>query len=179
MENGPYPSDLTGSEWSVIEPSIPGAGNLCRPPRYDKRRVLDAIPYLARSSIAWWMMPKELPPWRICYHYFSKWKREGGWQKIHDELCGYFRYRSDKQKLPRTRSSTRRACELLATPALADVMQERRLRESKDIYSWTRAWLRGPHGVSTGMRRGSNGSRQTRERVRVDTQGLGRGGTPR
>lgn len=39
------------------------------------------------------MMPKDLLPWRICYHYFSKWKDEGVWQKVHDELRGCVRYR--------------------------------------------------------------------------------------
>lgn len=138
MEKESYPSDLTDNEWSVIEPLIPGPSTLGRPPRYDKRRVLDGIFYVVRSGIAWRMMPKDLPPWRICYHYFSKWKDEGIWLKVHEELRGFVRYRSGKKKLPRPRSSTRKACELLATPDFADMMQERRLRESNGIYSWTR-----------------------------------------
>src|SRR5690606_37619095 len=97
MENEPYPSDLTDEEWSVIAPLMPGPSKLGRPPRHDKRRLLDAIFYLVRSGIAWRMMPKDLPPWRICYHYFSKWKAEGVWQRVHDELRGFVRYRSGKK----------------------------------------------------------------------------------
>jgi len=97
--------------------------------------VLDAIFYLLRSSTAGQMMPKDLPPWRICYHYSSKWKDEGIWLKLHEELRGFDRYRNGKNKLPRPRLSTRKACELLATPAFADMMQGRRLRKSSDIYS--------------------------------------------
>ncbi|MDQ8200897.1 IS5 family transposase [Pelagicoccus enzymogenes] len=100
MEKDSYPSDLSDNEWSVIEPLIPGPSKLGRPPRYDKRRVLDGIFYVVRSGIAWRMMPKDLPPWRICYHYFSKWKDEGIWLKLHEELRGFVRYRSGKKKAP-------------------------------------------------------------------------------
>ena len=150
MEKESYPSDISDDEWSVIEPLIPGPCRLGRPPRYEKRRVLDAIFYVVRSGIAWRMMPKDLPPWRICYHYFSKWKKEGVWEKVHDELRGYVRYRSGKKKPRPLRSSTRRACELLATAGFAAMMQERGLREGNGIYSWTHlgscsaAWCTAP-----------------------------------
>ena len=97
MEKDKYPSDLTDEEWSVIETLIPGPSKLGRPPKYEKREVVDAIFYLVRSGIAWRMMPKDLPPWRICYHYFAKWKEDGVWEKVHDELRGYVRYRSGKK----------------------------------------------------------------------------------
>src|SRR5438105_12189550 len=34
-----YPSDLTDSEWALIESMLPGPAKLGRPPRYEKRRV--------------------------------------------------------------------------------------------------------------------------------------------
>lgn len=138
MKEQGYGSDLTDKEWSVLEPMIPGPTKLGRPARYSKRRVLDAIFYIVRGGVAWRMIPKDLPPWRICYHYFSKWKKEGLWEKLHDQLRGYVRYRAGKKKLPLPRSSTRKACELLATAGFAAMMQERRLREGSGIYSWTR-----------------------------------------
>ena len=137
MRKDSYPSDLTDKEWAVIKPLIPGPSRLGRPPRYPKRRVLDAIFYLVRSGIAWRMMPKDLPPWRICYHYFSKWKDEGVWESLHDKLRDFVRYRSGKKKPRLLRSSTLRASRLLATAEFAAMMQERRLREESGIYSWT------------------------------------------
>lgn len=160
MKNERYPSDLTDEEWAVIEPLTPGPSKLGRPPRYSKRRVLDAIFYLARSGIAWRMMPKDLPPWRICYHYFSKWKAAGVWEALHDKLRGFVRYRSGKKKPRVPRSSTLRASRLLATAEFAAMMQERRLREGSGIYSWTRldscssAWFTPPRsrtGTEPGM----------------------------
>ncbi|MDQ8188611.1 IS5 family transposase, partial [Pelagicoccus sp. SDUM812002] len=100
MKEEGYSSDLTDKEWSVLEPMIPGPAKLGRPARYSKRRVLDAIFYIVRGGVAWRMIPKDLPPWRICYHYFSKWKKEGIWEKLHDQLRGYMRYRAGKKRAP-------------------------------------------------------------------------------
>lgn len=145
MKEEGYNSDLTDEEWSVLEPMIPGTNKMGRPPRYSKRRVLDGIFYLVRGGIAWRMMPKDLPPWRICYHYFSKWKSEGVWERLHYQLRDYVRYRSGKKKLPLPRSSTRKACELPATAGFAAMMRERRLRDASGIYSWTRLDSCLPH----------------------------------
>ncbi|MBE7158638.1 MAG: transposase [Rhodospirillales bacterium] len=47
----PYPSDLTDAEWQVLSPLIPGPAKLGRPPRYEKRAILDAIFYVVRSGL--------------------------------------------------------------------------------------------------------------------------------
>ncbi len=81
-----YPSDLTDSEWSFLEPLIPGRARLGRPPKYCKRQIVNAIFYLVRSGCAWRMLPHDLPPWRICYYCFMLWKRDGIWEGIHERL---------------------------------------------------------------------------------------------
>ena len=51
-----YPSDLTDAQWALIEPLVPvrstrGRGTRGgRPPKYPRRRVVDAIVYLARTG---------------------------------------------------------------------------------------------------------------------------------
>ena len=81
-----YPSDLSDAEWKWIEPHIPGPAKLGRPPRYAKRKIINAIFYLTRSGCGWRMMPKDLPPWRICYYYFARWQKDGVWALIHEAL---------------------------------------------------------------------------------------------
>lgn len=81
-----YPSYLTDKEWSFLEPLIPGASHLGRPPKYSRRQIVNAIFYLVRGGCAWRMLPHDLPPWRICYYYFMGWKRDGIWESIHDRL---------------------------------------------------------------------------------------------
>ena len=81
-EREPYPSDLTDAEWAVLEPLIPGSSKLGRPPRYEKRAVLNAIFYVVRSGCSWRMLPGEMPPWRIVYHLLCPLAR--GWRLAAD-----------------------------------------------------------------------------------------------
>ena len=67
-EREPYPSDLTDAEWAVLEPLLPGPAKLGRPPRYEKRAILNAIFYVVRGGCSWRMLPGEMPPRRIVYH---------------------------------------------------------------------------------------------------------------
>ena len=52
----PYPSDLTDAEWKILQPLIPGPAKLGRPPRYEKRAILNAIFYVVRAGCAWRML---------------------------------------------------------------------------------------------------------------------------
>lgn len=130
-----YPSDLTDSEWALIEPMVPGSSKLGRPPRYEKRRILDAIFYVVRSGCAWRLLPHDLPPWRIVYHYFALWRSQGQWDKIHDTLRDSVRQKSGKKKPRPLRSSTLRALRYLTTLECAATMRERRCWDANDI-SW-------------------------------------------
>ena len=72
----PYPSDLTDAEWELLRPLLPGLGKLGRPPRYDRRKVLEAIFYVVRSGCAWRLLPHDLPPYRPI-NGVGGWAREG------------------------------------------------------------------------------------------------------
>jgi putative transposase len=41
-----------------------------------------------RGGAAWRMLPHDLPPWNITYHYFRIWRKDGTWERIHDQLRG-------------------------------------------------------------------------------------------
>ena len=69
-ERDPCPSDLTDAEWQVLPPLIPGLAKLDRPPRYEQRVVF----YVVRSGCSWRMLLSEMPPWRIVYYYFMRWR---------------------------------------------------------------------------------------------------------
>lgn len=133
-----YPSSLTDKEWRLIERWLPGPQLMGRPPRYHKRDILDAIFYVVRSGCAWRMLPHDLPPWRIVYYYFMVWRREGIWQRIHEELRDRVRVQSGKKKPRVLRSSTRRALKWLTTEECAATMREKRSWDENGICWWTR-----------------------------------------
>jgi transposase len=87
-----YPSDLTDAQWALIEPLVPvlstrGRGTRGgRPPKYSRRRIVDAIFYVDRTGCCWRRLPHDFPPWGTVYFYFQRWAAEGTTDRIHDAL---------------------------------------------------------------------------------------------
>ena len=86
MERTAYPSDLSDREWQLLERLLPPPKPGGRPITYPRREIVNAIRYVLRTGCSWRMLPHGLPPWRIVYHYFSTWRKDGTWQRVHDTL---------------------------------------------------------------------------------------------
>src|SRR5215213_11782956 len=82
----PYPSDLSDSEWQILEPLLPTEKPGGRHRGYAPREIVNAIEYLIRCGGAWRSLPHDLPHWQPVYHYFRLWKRDGTWLRVHDHL---------------------------------------------------------------------------------------------
>lgn len=131
-----YPSDLTDAEWAILEPLIPLARKSGRPVKYSKREVLNAIFYLVKGGCAWRMLPRDLPPWRVVWHYFAHWKKAGVWAALNDALRDAVRAKHGKKKPRLLRFSTRRVCGQLSREGFAATMLARRWSEESDT-SWS------------------------------------------
>lgn len=94
-----YPSDLTDSQWSIIEPLIP-VYRLGRNREVEMREVLNAIFYLTRSGCQWDMMPHDLPAKSTVFDYFSQWRDDGTWQDILDALRQKVRVAAGREPSP-------------------------------------------------------------------------------
>ncbi len=80
-----YPSDLTDAQWELIATSVaPRPGG--RPAGHCRRRVVDAILYVARTGCAWRQLPHDFAPWETVYWYFQTWNDAGVVDRIHDAL---------------------------------------------------------------------------------------------
>ena len=134
----PYPSSFTEAEWGLIKGMLPSRSKLGRPPRYTQRSVLEGILYIVRGGCGWRMLPHDLPPWRLCYYYFMTWRKEGLWQRMHDQLRDAVRLQSGKKKPPPLRFSTRRALKWLTTEECAATMRVKRSWDESAISWWTR-----------------------------------------
>jgi transposase len=129
-----YPSDLRDEEWALLDPLIPRARKAGRPEKYPKREILNAIFYLVRSGCAWRMLPSDLPPWRLVWHYFAHWKKQGVWAQLNDALRDAVRLQAGKKKPRPLRFSTRKACAQLSQGAFVAMMLARRWRDESDIF---------------------------------------------
>jgi putative transposase len=96
----PYPTDLSDHEWDLIKHLVPHAKAGGRPEAYPKREILNGIFYLLRSGCSWRMLPHDLPPWRIVYHYFRQWRRDWTWHVMHNLLRGDVRVAAGKHRQP-------------------------------------------------------------------------------
>ena len=95
-----YPTDLSDHEWNLLTHLVPEAKSGGRPEAYPKREILNGIFYLLRTGCSWRMLPHDLPPWRIVYHYFRQWRQDGSWQVMHNLLRGDVRVAAGKHRQP-------------------------------------------------------------------------------
>ena len=48
-----YPTDLTDDEWERVRPLLPPVAKRGRRPKVDRREMLNAVRYMARSGGGW------------------------------------------------------------------------------------------------------------------------------
>lgn len=98
-----YPTDLTDSQWELIEPLLPeaksGPGRRGRPPG-DRREILNGVLYVVKTGCQWRWLPKDFGPWATVYGYFNRWSRLGIWQAIMEELNMQERVRQGRHPEP-------------------------------------------------------------------------------
>ena len=83
----PYPSDLSNTEWVLLEPLLASSERRGRPPKRSARRTVDAVFYLLRSGCAWRILPPRIPYSRqTVYYHFRKWRRDGRLRQAHGRL---------------------------------------------------------------------------------------------
>ena len=100
MSGAGYPTDLTDAEWQVLEPLVPPVKPGGRPAKYSRWEVVNGIRYVLHAGCAWRLLPHDLPPWQLVYHYFWVWRRDGAWQAIHDALGPRVRRSLGRQSSP-------------------------------------------------------------------------------
>jgi transposase len=88
--------------WEVIKPLMPvrDLRKGGRPRIYDDRVVLNAIFYVLRSGCQWRMLPHDLMPFDAAHRWLTTWRRNGTWDKVHDELRRQVRIRAGRQAEP-------------------------------------------------------------------------------
>lgn len=88
--------------WRIIQPLLPvrdlRKGGGVR--KYGDRLVVDSVFYVLCSGCQWRMLPRDLMPWDAAHRWFTKWRRDGTWDRVHDELRRQVRIRAGRDPEP-------------------------------------------------------------------------------
>jgi putative transposase len=95
-----YPTDLTDTQWAILEPLVPPCKHGGRPRIVDIREVINTILYLNRTGCQWDMLPHDLLPKSTVYEYFAQWRDDGTWTKFLDALRIQVRTQEGREATP-------------------------------------------------------------------------------
>jgi transposase len=99
-----YPTDLTDAQWAKLEPLIPlpkaGSSARGRPPKYERRELVNAMLYVLRTGCAWRYLPHDLPRWQSVYWYFRKWGDSDLFRQINELFRMELRVQADRNPQP-------------------------------------------------------------------------------
>ena len=81
-----YPSDMTDTEWPLIQPFVAASAGPGAPRTVETRAIVDAIRYRLRTGCQWRQLPADFPKWPTVYYYFKQWSADGTWERINTAL---------------------------------------------------------------------------------------------
>jgi putative transposase len=68
--------------------------------KHSQKEILRAIIYINKTGCQWRMLPCEFPQWQLVYYYFQRWKREGVFDEILEDIRNTVRKSLGKQTSP-------------------------------------------------------------------------------
>ena len=85
---------MSDEEWELIADLVGPErrpGDVGRPRRVDRRRVVDAIFFVAATGCQWRALPDSYPNWNTVHRYHLEWSRNGTWERIAARLAAAVR----------------------------------------------------------------------------------------
>ncbi len=97
----PYTSDLSDSQWGLVEPLVPPPRSGGRPRTTDMREVVNAALFVTKNGCQWRDLPHDFTPdWHTVYAYFEAWSHDGTWERIYDVLHRTWRKSQGRHETP-------------------------------------------------------------------------------
>ena len=86
-----YRHEVKDQEWDRIKdmlpPEHPKEGKRGRPAKYDNRRIMNGILWIARNGAPWRELPERYGKWEAVYAHFRQWEKLGIYKAIFATLC--------------------------------------------------------------------------------------------
>jgi putative transposase len=95
-----YPTDVTDSQWVLVEPILTAPKATGRPAEVDRRAVLNALLYMDRTGCQWRLIPRDFPNKSTVRYYFDLWTKDGTLEKVQDRLREAVRVQMGREEQP-------------------------------------------------------------------------------
>ena len=93
-----YDTDLTDEQWAEVGPYVESTKG--RHASVDRREIVNAILYVARTGCQWRNLPHDLPKWNTVYSCFHRWTWNGVLDKLYTSLHKEVRQMHEKKETP-------------------------------------------------------------------------------
>ena len=80
-EAHPLPLELSDAEWARVQPLLPPAASVGRPPR-DARTILAGVLWILGTHASWRELPARFGPWPTVYGRYRRWRLTGLWPRV-------------------------------------------------------------------------------------------------
>ncbi len=78
---------LTDPQWERIKDLMPGKPGDRGRTGSDNRLFIEAVLWLVRTGVPWRDLPSEFGPWSRVWKRFSRWAKNGVWERVFNELA--------------------------------------------------------------------------------------------
>lgn len=79
--------ELTNDEWDLVKDLFDPQGRRGAPATYDRREMVDAMLFLARTGCQWRYLPARYPPWEAVWQQWRRWRENGVWPRAMTRLA--------------------------------------------------------------------------------------------
>ena len=95
-----YITDLTDSQWRIIEPFFSNEKRGGHLTKHNKRELVNAVLYLNKTGCQWRLLPNDFPPYNTVWSFYRRAKKSGLWVRVMDALVMKTRFENDKAFCP-------------------------------------------------------------------------------
>ena len=77
-----YLSDLTDTQWEIVEPLFTNENRGAHFLKYSKRELIDAVFYIEKTGCQWRQLPNDFPKWSTVKSFYYRAVDSGLWEKL-------------------------------------------------------------------------------------------------
>ncbi len=93
-----YETNLSDEQWRRVRPVVEATTG--HKASVERRRIVNAILYVARTGCQWRLLPHDFPNWSTVYSCYHRWAWNGVLDKLHATLRDQVRQAAGKKEQP-------------------------------------------------------------------------------